>query len=267
MMCYSTSNREKSQSQMERELEAQLRHSNQYRFYFWMNGFSHGEFNAVTQEDPKHIEVMKWGIVEPNTQNVEERWKILRGKSLNTQSEHVFENARTEDAILDRRCIVPVTGYFEPYYVKKDSYPHLVKPIHETYLGLLGVYNVIDGVRYTSILTTDANGFMLHVHNQKKRQPIMLDPYYWGDWLDSSINEGQIRQLMFQCDTEQEMEAFTVLRTATTGNKPNNVPEVLEPLHFPEVVAQQKFDIKQMETYNDNLDNLNAGFGTSTLFG
>lgn len=249
---------------MEREMEAQLKASSDYRSYYWMNGFSHGEFNAITQEDPKHIDVMTWGIVEPWTKDVKEQWKKLGGKSLNTQSEFVFDNNRTEEAILNRRCIIPVTGYFEPYYVKKDSYPHLVKPIHETYLGLLGVYNVIDGVRYTSILTTEANGFMTHVHNQKKRQPIMLDPYHWKDWV-SDLNEGQIRQLMWQCDTEQELEAFTVKRGATNGRADNNNPEILEKQYFPEVVAQQKYDIMQMDSYNDNLDNLNSG--QNTLFG
>ena len=92
----------------------------------------------------------------------------------------------------------------------------------------------------------------------------MLDPYHWKDWV-SDLNEGQIRQLMWQCDTEQELEAYTVSRTATTGNKPNNVPDVLERTYFPEVVAQQKFDITQMDSYNENLNNLNAG--QNTLFG
>ncbi|TXN37721.1 SOS response-associated peptidase [Flagellimonas hymeniacidonis] len=266
-MCYSTSNREKTQAQMEREMEATFRDPTLYDPYYWMNGFSHGKIYGMTQEAPDKIDVMTWGIVEPWTKDVKERWKKLAGKSLNTQSEYAFDNNRSEEAILKRRVVLPVTGYFEPYHIKKESFPHLVQPIHESYFGLLGVYNVIDGIRYTSILTTEANRFMQQVHNSKKRQPIMLDPYHWKDWVDPNLNDSLIRQLMFQCDTDQEIEAFTVSKSATNSRADNNVPEILERKHFPEVIAQQKYDVQQMDTYNENLDNLNSGFESTSLFG
>ncbi len=265
-MCYSTSNREKSRSQMERELEAQLKARKDYISFYWRTGFAHLPMNAVTQEDPKHIDVVTWGIVEPWTKDVKERWKKLGGKSLNTQSEYVFDNNRSSEAIHKRRCIIPVTGYFEPYYIKKDSYPHIVQPVNETYLGLLGVYNTIDGVNYASILTADANGFMQMVHNQKKRQPIMLDPYHWESWLHDDLSNGQLNQLMFQNDTAQELEAYTVLRSATNSRAENNVPEILEQQVFPEVREKQQYDIRQLDMYDENLDNLNRGEPTS-LFG
>ncbi|TMM58429.1 SOS response-associated peptidase [Maribacter algarum] len=267
-MCYSTSNKEKSIAQMERELEAQKKASLNYKPHYWMTGFAHETIYAVTQENPSIIDEMTWGIVEPWTNDVSERWKKLAGKSLNTQAEYVFENNRSEEAILKRRCIIPVTGYFEPYKIKSASYPHLVQPVHETYLGLLGVYNTINGINYTSILTAPANSFMEMVHNGKKRQPIMLDPNYWKEWVSNDLNDGQIRHLMFQCDTEQELEAFTVLRTATNARADNNVPEILDKQYFPEVVEQQKYDIRQADVYNENWDNLNSGNQNPTnLFG
>jgi putative SOS response-associated peptidase YedK len=263
-MCYSTSNKNKNPSRMEKAFDAPIRVG--YHPYYWMSGFAHGKINVLKQESPSEIGEAVWGICEPGTTDVALRWKDLGGKSLNTQAEYVFDNRRTADAIFERRCLIPVTGFFEPYKLKGKRYPHLVQPLHDDYLGLLGVYNTIDGVGYCSILTAEANAYMKVVHNDKKRQPILLDPYHWKDWLQADLNSDAISQLMFHADTQQELESYTVARPATNARAVNNVPEVLQFAEYPEVKAQQQYDISQLDRYHPNFDHLNARASTTGLF-
>ena len=162
-MCYHISNSKPTPYKMEDQYGAKFDLPDIYEPFYHLNGFSHGHAYGILQEDPYVIEPMRWGIVEDyliDNENfdLENHWRKLGGKSLNTQCEFVFDNNRTRNAIWDNRCIIPVTGFYESRHVNGTPYPYFIKPKNGDFLSLLGCYTEYDDGMFLYLGYNDISG-------------------------------------------------------------------------------------------------------------
>ncbi|MFD0862516.1 SOS response-associated peptidase [Sungkyunkwania multivorans] len=246
-MCYHVSNK-RSAREMEDAFDARFEDPGVYQPFFHMSGFEHGYLYGIIQEDASLIEPMRWGFVEMQAANdayydhrieevedIEGYWRKKGGYSLNGQAERVFDYYVTAEAIRHRRCIIPVTGFYESRHVGKNKYPYHIGPKDFPYLALAGIYNEYDTGFFTcKILTAPANPLMEEIHNSKKRQPVMLHPDNWQRYLESSLSDQQIREVLFT-DTNQELEAYTVTKNVTNSRVHSNTAKSVERLEYPEL--------------------------------
>jgi putative SOS response-associated peptidase YedK len=49
-----------------------------------------------------------------------------------------------------------------------------------------------------SIITVEANEFVSHIHNTKKRMPLILEPDEALQWIDNELSEEGIKSLILQ---------------------------------------------------------------------
>ncbi|MDO5292119.1 MAG: SOS response-associated peptidase [bacterium] len=99
-----------------------------------------------------------------------------KGVIINARSETVFEKRMFKDSMVTRRCLIPMTGFYE-WDEQKNKY--LFKDGADVmYVG--GIYNEYKGQNHFVILTTAANDSMREVHN---RMPLIIAERDRESWL------------------------------------------------------------------------------------
>jgi putative SOS response-associated peptidase YedK len=139
------------------------------------------------------LTLMRWGIIP--------QWQRSGGRStplINARVETVSEKPSFRDAFTKRRCIVPMTGFYEwtegsadgPLTAsgKPKRQPHLITPRTLAMLAVAGIWNPPHDSRpaCVAILTTSASADMSELHD---RMPVLLNPEDWEDWMDPDLED------------------------------------------------------------------------------
>ena len=185
-MCYHVKQTRRDREYLESSFDADLRFET-VPTYYHVNGFQRPSMMIITEQDPNSIQLATWSVAPPNCLDVQHYWKEKGGSVLNTRDDSLFSYkaaAWKTDAILENKCIVIVTGFYEPHKVEKVSYPYLLhRPDFEPF-GLCGYYTKQEDALTFSIVTTQADEFMGNIHNAAKRMPLMIQPEEKENYFD-----------------------------------------------------------------------------------
>ncbi len=216
---------------------------------FHANAFAFPKIPVITEENPNKLQFFEWGLLEGSFNSPKEA-KAFRMKypTFNAVSETIFEKRMFQKPILNKRCIIPCTGFFEWREVQGAKYPYFInvkdkqngKP--SAFFSLAGIYNswVDKGtgevVNSFSILTNPANRMMELIHNSKKRMPLILPHGKEKEWLDKSLdnNPDEIKGF-FSSFPEDQMLAYPISKRITSRKDNPNVPEVTDYHHYLEL--------------------------------
>lgn len=127
--------------------------------------------------------------------------------NINARSESIFEKKSFREAYKQRRCIVPVNGYYE---WEKDpltskSIPYIVTSSTRNYLAFAAIYEQwydnISGKTLLGIalITTEPNEKIAALHD---RMPVILDQKDWTKWLDNNSTYEELNSLFKPCGSE-----------------------------------------------------------------
>ncbi|MEX0995823.1 MAG: SOS response-associated peptidase family protein [Flavobacteriaceae bacterium] len=206
---------------------------------YHLNGFAHPEMLIILQEEPSVLVPGKWGIVPQNKKRdqLESYYKeaVKFGGGLNAQSEKLFNHFLYKQLAITRRCIIPVTGFYEPHDHKGKKYPFYISRKDEDSIGLAGIYTLIEGLSTFSILTQKATPLFEKIHNQKKRQPILLQQSYEQQWLSDNLNEQDITSIINNTYPEQELNPYTVSKDLFSPKINSNTPEIINRVTYQDV--------------------------------
>lgn len=209
-------------------------------FYYFVSGFAHPILPIVKQDG---IFLFEWGLI-PGWVKDKDTAKDMQGKTLNAVGETVFEKPSFRKSIGSKRCILGVCGFFEWRDVNKAKYPYFIRVRGADMLSLGCIYESwIDRstgeTRNTfSILTTPANPLMEHIHNLKKRMPLILAREDEQKWIDPDLPTEEIIALI-KPFPQIEMRAYTVSKLANGSKNNRNVPEILNEVEYAELPAFQ----------------------------
>lgn len=198
---------------------------------YHMNGFAHPDMLIIPQEEPTVLAPALWGIVPGNKkpEQISAYYKeaVRYGGGLNAQSEKLFEHFIYKHSALTRRCIIPVTGFYEPHEYKSKKYPFHIKHKDNDVLSLAGLYTIIDEVTTFTILTKNASPLFAKIHNKKNRQPVLLQKEFEQDWLRDDLNENGIQELINLNFKEENLEAYTVSKDLFSPKVNSDTPDIL----------------------------------------
>jgi putative SOS response-associated peptidase YedK len=206
---------------------------------YHLNGFSHPRAAVVANDDPSTYQAFEWGLV-PFWVKGEEQARQLANRTLNAKCETVFELPSFRAAIIKRRCIIPVDGFFEWLHFRNKTYPHFIYPKDGSVFSLGGIWEewLDKGTgeikRTYSVITTPANGLMEKIHNTKKRMPLVLDPATELDWLSAGLSKDEISALITPLD-QNLMAYHTIDRLVSSRTEDSNVPDVIKSVSYPEL--------------------------------
>jgi putative SOS response-associated peptidase YedK len=231
-MCF-TVNVNLIKEELENRFGATLIDPDKYRPSYYYHAFGLPELPVVCSETRDNIKLMVWGLIPSWTKN-EEDAKVIRFKTFNARSESISRKPSFSASFKKQRCIIPVKGYFEWQHVGREKIPWYIYDSEDEILSLAGLYNrwtsnVTGEVMDTfSIVTTDANNFTAEIHNTGKRMPAILDKDAESKWLNLSLGEKEILDLLKPAP-ESALKAHPVspLINNKTANK--NTPKVIQP--------------------------------------
>ena len=139
------------------------------------------DVTIVRAEAGRHrLDRARWGLVPSWAKDVG-----IGAKLINARSETVAEKPAFRRAFAARRCLVPADGFYEWTTEGKAKQPWLIAPVVEgpiAFAGLFEDWRAPEGetVRSCTILTTDANADIAHLHH---RMPVILAADAYDRWL------------------------------------------------------------------------------------
>jgi putative SOS response-associated peptidase YedK len=173
------------------------------------------------------------------------RWSLLPHWSRDAKPRHPMINARAEtvathrafaDSFARRRCVVPVTGFFE--WVTEDGrrMPQHVTAADGDALLLGGIWDRWRGghvvVDSFAIVTTDVHANLAFLHD---RQPVLLAAADVARWLDHHGPHAALADLMAP-RLPQDLLVTPV--SSAVNNARNKDPACLRPIGNPRFVAR-----------------------------
>lgn len=207
--------------------------------HYHLNGFSHPNMLVIPQEKSDVLAPGVWGIVPSNKKSDEikayYKEAIKYGGGLNAQSEKLFSHYLYRDSALTRRCIIPVSGFFEPHEHLKKKYPFFIQNKNKEPLALAGIYSVIDTFITFTILTKDASPLLGKIHNLKKRQPIILDLEESHNWLLQDLDQKDIKDMLKTEYPEPKLEAYPVDKMVFSPKLDSDIETSIEKVVYPEL--------------------------------
>ena len=138
---------------------------------------------------------MVWGFSNP----------VRKGLIINARAETAREKVTFADSIARRRCVIPASGFYE-------WDPHRAKFRFTSMDGGLllfaGFYREEQGVPRYTILTTEANGSMIKVHD---RMPVMIGRDEIRPWIEDDTRMPDFlgrEQMPLVCEQESGQMSF-----------------------------------------------------------
>lgn len=122
----------------------------------------------------KAPEIMRWGFSRPFN------------KSVNNTRSDKLESPMWKKAFLERRCLIPVSGFYEWSGAKGHKRTHYFTAPDDGYLWMAGIGEENEELgRCYSMLTTEANSLVKPIHN---RMPVVLTPSQHEPYLAGEID-------------------------------------------------------------------------------
>lgn len=187
------------------------------------SGFTHPELLIYTDRSPYFPEVAIWGLVPHWTKDTEQQKKMWNA-TLNARGESIFEKPAFRDAAQNQRCIIYVDGFYEHHHQDGKTYPFFVQDKQQHPLALAGLWSEWHHpktkglLRSFTIVTTQANPLMQHIHNNPKlkapRMPFILPQELEDAWLKpitDDVDKRSIQKLIAPLP-EGELAAYPVAR-------------------------------------------------------
>ena len=204
-----------------------------------LDGFSRTYNLAPTQQSPvvlvrdseRTIESFRWGLVPSWAKSIEAAAKY---SLINARGEGIAEKRSYAEPFSQRRCVVPLSGFFEWKRGGPRKRPFAVQRNDRGILSVAGVWERWqpegrpDPLHTFSIVTTRANALMAEIHD---RMPVVLAEHDLQLWLDPEVHDPErLMPLLKPCPSEW-LRAYEI---STAVNSPaNNRPDVLHPLPSP----------------------------------
>lgn len=176
-------------------------------------------------DDTLGFRSMRWGLVPSWAKSVKDADKY---SMINAKSEEIEEKRSYKSAFKSRRCIVPISGFFEWRRQEKTKQPFAIHIKDSPIMSLAGIWErwadrgtgeVVDSY---CILTTGSDEKMSTIHD---RMPIVLTLDQEAMWLDPAVSNPLELDQIINARNEIKWEFHPV---STLVNSPkNNSPEVL----------------------------------------
>ncbi len=192
------------------------------------NGFDYTNSPILVKAGEDKIDVLNahWEFIPPWIKNLAELATAPKQAIpwLNARAETLLSSKMFRQSALHRRCVVPVSYFFEwrhfkPEGEKKEkAYPYIIELRGRDYFFMAGIYtswtdkDTGEMLDCFAIITTKANALMEQVHNKKKRMPTILTEDLAWEWIMEPISEQRIAEIAGYQIAPELMSAYPIAR-------------------------------------------------------
>jgi putative SOS response-associated peptidase YedK len=156
-----------------------------------------------TGAGPREAVFLRWGLVRSGSEQAK--------APINLRIESATKGAMRA-TLRERRCVVPLTGFYEWKRAGKARQPFNVRRKDGKVFGVAGLWERLESgdlppLDSCLVLTTAANAVVSPIHD---RMPVILDPASYGAWLDAAPREGRDLLAGLRLLPEDALESYTV---------------------------------------------------------
>lgn len=168
---------------------------------------------------------MRWWLTPFWARELSTRYSMF-----NAKSETAHKSAAFKEPYRKRRCVVPVSGYYEWCRENQQKVPYFVTPSEADGLLLAGLWDSWTNKQSNeellsfTVLTTAANEQLGFVHH---RQPVMLTIEQAHAWLDHSIPTTDLEYLF---NSHVSVDLDTVPVSSHVNNARNKDERCMQPI-------------------------------------
>lgn len=195
----------------------------------------------------EQLKMMRWGLVPNWTKDIKQ---FKTYTTFNARSENLLESKMWIPCCERKRCVVPISGYYEWKTVKREKIPYYItKRKSDEVIFLAGMYDYVKSADlYTfTIITSVAPKELAWLH---ERMPVILEPNTkeWDLWLDNDKTEWNQKELSECLKSKYDEEELICYQVSKDVNKNTNKgAHLVKPL-FKKDLAEIKGKKKQSES-------------------
>lgn len=147
---------------------------------------------------------------------------------INTRVETIHSKPSFGSAFRSRRCLIPANGWFEWRRIGQGRQPYFLELADGSPLSFAALWELWDkggeSVESFTIITMAASPALSDIYH---RQPAIIDPDRFVDWLDPEWTRTRLLDLMLEpCAGPYERRAVSA-RANRVGNGNPDIPEPL----------------------------------------
>jgi putative SOS response-associated peptidase YedK len=155
------------------------------------------------EKKERELTVMRFGLIPFWTKDIKKLSPLC-----NARVETIYDKPSFKQSIKSKRCIVPVSSFYEYDRSGKKPIPHTFNT-KEKIFSLAGIYDqcrVNDKVIESfSIITTSANNQISKIHD---RMPLILPEKYESEWIGNIEDKVDIEGLLSELTIRTEKFIF-----------------------------------------------------------
>lgn len=171
-------------------------------------------------EDTRRLGAMRWGFTPPWYDSFNAGPLLI-----NARAETIAEKPAFREACRSRRCIIPMSGFYEWDRSGSEKLPWYIQPSQGEVFAFAGIWQewaqAGERVQTCAMVTCAANASMGKIHH---RMPVYLAETDWGLWLGE---EGHGAAPLMRPAPEEAMR-FHRVSQAVNSNRAAG-PELIEP--------------------------------------
>ncbi|MFN8241653.1 MAG: SOS response-associated peptidase [Bacteroidales bacterium] len=235
-MCF-TVNVNLVKEELENRYGANFLDPESYRPSYYYHAFGFPRLPVIRQGESRVIDVLTWGLIPGWVRSIDEADEI-RKKTFNARSETLVSKPAFSASFESRRCIIPVSGFFEWQHVAGNKIPWYISRSDKDIMSLAGLWSTwtdsASGKVFTtfSVVTTDANNLMAEIHNSKKRMPLVIERDLENVWLGSAPGHDLPASILAPYPDEV-LTAYTISDLVNNKHADKNTPEIIRPYSRP----------------------------------
>lgn len=186
----------------------------------------------TVRDDSKRrkIELMRWGFI-PSWVKDPAQFSLL----VNARSETIRSKPSFKTAIKHRRCLIPMSGYYEWHRTPSGKQPFLITPADGSLMAVAGLWETWcdpDGgdMDTALLITTPANAQLKQIHH---RMPAIIHPEQFDQWLDTGNPRVKEPVSLLRPIEDGFLTALPV--STRVNNAANDDAQLMEPVPYEEL--------------------------------
>jgi putative SOS response-associated peptidase YedK len=188
----------------------------------WNVAPTHNAGVIVLAADGIRFQPMRWGLVPAWAKD-----PSIGSKLINARAETLGQKPAFRQALKARRCIVPISGFYEWRREARGKQPYFIGGADGKPLSLAGLWEDWNGLLTFAIVTVPANGMLAPIHD---RMPAILALDEALAWLKTGDTA-----LLKPCPSE----ALAAWPVSTRVNSPANNDSGLIAAAAPNLIAEK----------------------------
>ena len=183
------------------------------------------------------ISLAAWGLIPTWAKD-----SSRQANAINARVESISEKPTFREAFKSRRCLVPVSGYYE-WATELGQYrpkqPFFISNKESKTLAIAGIYEEWinpesnQSLTTAAIITRSAVGAVAPIHN---RMPVILPRQLWDTWLNpDQLSKSEVEDYLHMLDLpkpDEQLRFWPV--TDEVNNARNSGPALAHPIALPE---------------------------------